>query len=119
MEKFCTSMCCSGDRSLILCDENQYHHFMVAYFDMKKELNCFNNERLAICNLCRLCSDCKDFIFLVEQFNSYKDRHLNKDRNDVIISFNFKFNELKYLRKKNIRSTGDMDMSDKIIYGHI
>lgn len=44
----------------------------------------------------------KTLFFLVEQFNSYKDRHLNKDRNDVIISFNFKFNELKYLRKKNI-----------------
>ena len=39
-------------------------------------------------------------ILFFQQNNSYKDRHLNKDRNDVIISFNFKFNELKYLRKK-------------------
>ena len=63
IEKFCTSMCCSGDHRLIYKEHSLSAHFNVSYFDMKKILKCYNIERIQICNLCKKCSSCKDFVF--------------------------------------------------------
>ena len=121
IENFCTSMCCSGDHKLVYNDRGLASFFTASYKDMKKIITCFLNERTEICNFCKKCNDCKNFLFLYEQFEDYYFRILDKKRNYAVISFIFYFKQLKYLRKKNLhaRSTADMDWKDKIVFGFI
>ena len=121
IEKVCTSMCCSSDHKLVYNDRGLASFFTVSYKDMEKFITCFLNERKEICNFCKKCIDCKNFLFLYEQFEDYYIRILDRTRNFAVISFTFYFNQLKYLRRKNLhaRSTADMDLKDKIVFGFI
>ena len=100
IEIFCTSMCCSGDHKLVYNDKGLTAFFSVSYKDMKKILNCFIKERTEICNFCKKCIDCQNFLFLYSQFNDFYLKIIDRNHNCAIISFIFCFNELKYLRKK-------------------
>ena len=100
IENFCTSMCCSGDHKLVYNDSSLVSFFTVSYKDMKKIITCFLNERTELCNFCKKCIDCKNFLFLYSQFNDSYLKNLDRNHNYVFISFMFYFNELKYLRKK-------------------
>ena len=102
IEIFCTSMCCSGDHKLVYNDKGLTAFFSVSYKDMKKILNCFIKERTEICNFCKKCIDCQNFLFLYSQFNDFYLKIIDRNHNYAVISFIFCFNELKYLRKKKI-----------------
>ena len=67
------------------------------------------------------CIDCKNFLFLCSQFKDYYFKMLDRKRNYVVITFMFYFNELKHVRKKNlrVRSYADMDWKDKIVFDFI
>ena len=121
IENFCTSMCCSGDHKLVYNDSSLVSFFTVSYKDMKKIITCFLNERTELCNFCKKCIDCKNFLFLYSQFNDSYLKILDRNRNYAVISFMFYFNELKYLRKKNlrVRSYANIDWKDKLVFGYI
>ena len=71
IEKFCTSMCCSGNHKLVYNDKGLRSFFTVSYKDMKKIITCFLNERIEICNFCKKCIDYQNFLFLYSQLNDY------------------------------------------------
>ena len=71
IDKFCTSMCCSGDHKLVSNDKGLLSFFTVSYKDMKKTITCFLNERIEICNIYKKCIDCQNILFLYSQFNDY------------------------------------------------
>ena len=99
-EIFCTSMCCSGKHKLVYNDKGLTAFSSVSYKDMKKILNCFIKERTEICNFCKKCIDCQNFLFLYSQFNDFYLKIIDRNQNYAVIFFIFGFNELKYLRKK-------------------
>ena len=121
IENFCTSMCCSGDYKLVYNDSGLVLFFTVLYKDMKKIITCFLNERTEICKFCKKCIDCKNFLFLYSQFKDYYFKILDRKCNYAVITFMFYFNELKYVRKKNlrVRSSADIDWKEKIVFGFI
>ena len=121
IENFCTSMCCSSDHKLVYNDSSLVSFFTVSYKDMKKIITCFLNERTELSNFCKKCIDCKNILFLYSQFKDYYFKILDRNRNYAVISFMFYFNELKYVRKKNlrVRSFADMDWKAKIVFGYI
>ena len=100
IENLYKSMCCSGDHKLVYNDSSLVSFFTVSYKDMKKVITCFLNERTELCNFCKKCTDCKNFLFLYSQFNVSYLEILDRNHNYAVISFMFYFNELKYLRKK-------------------
>ena len=118
VENFCTLMCCSGNHKLVYNDSGLVSFFTVSYKDMKKIITCFINERT---ELCKKCIDCKNVLFLYGQFNDYYLKILDINCNYGVISFIFYFNELKYIRTKNLRVRlhADMDWKDKLVFGFI
>ena len=119
--KISVHQCCSGDHKLVYNDSSFVSFFTVSYKDMKKIITCFLNERTELCNFCKKCIDCKNFLFLYSQFNDSYLKILDRNRNYAVISFMFYFNELKYLRKKNlrVRSYANIDWKDKLVFGYI
>ena len=67
------------------------------------------------------CIDCKNFFFLYSQFKDYYFKIPDRKRNYAVITFMCYFNELKYVRKKNLysRSYANMDWKDKIVFSFI
>ena len=59
--------------------------------------------------------------FLYSQFKDYYFKIPDRKRNYAVITFMCYFNELKYVRKKNLYSRlyANMDWNDKIVFGFI
>ena len=114
-------MCCIGDHRLVYNEKGLKSFFSVPYKNMKKIITFFLNATTEICNFCRKCIDCKNFLFLYSQFNDCYLKNIDRNGNYVVISFVFYFNELKYLRKKSlyVRLYADMDWKDKLVFGFI